>query len=135
MVPAREAQRHFSVSQQLSKYYSVQFSSVAQSCPTLCNPWTAAQQASLSITNSQSLLKFMSIKSVMSLAHSFQNVASQTQRCESYSLNPHSECESWCLEAGSHSQLHPGPRCPPSTQCRNRLSVPDKTFSPGCECL
>ena len=29
-------------------------------------PWTAASQASLSITNSQSLLKVMSIKSVMS---------------------------------------------------------------------
>ena len=28
-------------------------------------PWTAARQASLSITNSQSLLKFMSIKSVV----------------------------------------------------------------------
>ena len=28
-------------------------------------PWTAARQASLSITNSQSLLKFMSIESVM----------------------------------------------------------------------
>ena len=28
-------------------------------------PWTAAHQASLSITNSQSLLKFMSIESVM----------------------------------------------------------------------
>ena len=28
-------------------------------------PWTAAQQASLSITNSWSLLKFMAIKSVM----------------------------------------------------------------------
>ena len=33
----------------------------------LCNPWTAAHQASLS--NSQSLLKFMSIKSVMSSNH------------------------------------------------------------------
>ena len=30
----------------------IQFSSVAQSCPTLCAPWTAACQASLSITNS-----------------------------------------------------------------------------------
>ena len=29
-------------------------SSVAQLCPTLCNPWIAARQASLSITNSQS---------------------------------------------------------------------------------
>ena len=42
---------------------SVQFSSVAQSCPT---PWTAACQA---ITNSWSLLKLMSIKSLMSSNH------------------------------------------------------------------
>ena len=34
----------------------VQFSSVAQLCPTLCNPRTVAQQVSVSITNSQSLL-------------------------------------------------------------------------------
>ena len=39
--------------------------SVAQSCPTLCNPETAAHQASLSITNSRSLLKLMSVESVM----------------------------------------------------------------------
>ena len=32
-------------------------------------PWTAARQASLSITNSQSLLKLMSIKSVMLSNH------------------------------------------------------------------
>jgi len=32
-------------------------------------PWTAAYQASLSITNSQSLLKLMSIESVMSSNH------------------------------------------------------------------
>ena len=32
---------------------SVQFSSVAQSCLTLATPWTAACQASLSITNSR----------------------------------------------------------------------------------
>ena len=48
---------------------SVQFSSVAQSCPTLETPWTAACQASLSITNSQSLLKLMSIESVMQSNH------------------------------------------------------------------
>ena len=29
-----------------------QFSSIAQSCPTLCDQWTVARQASLSITNS-----------------------------------------------------------------------------------
>ena len=33
------------------------------------NPWTAACQASLSITNSRSLLKLMSIKSVMPSNH------------------------------------------------------------------
>ena len=43
--------------------------SVAQSCPTFCDPWTASLQASLSITNSQSLLKFMSIKSMMPSNH------------------------------------------------------------------
>ena len=44
---------------------AVQFISVAQSCPTLCNPMTTAHQASLSITSSRSLPKFMSIESVM----------------------------------------------------------------------
>ena len=44
---------------------SVQFSSVAQSCPTLCDPRTEARKVSLSITNSQSLLILMSIESVM----------------------------------------------------------------------
>ena len=42
----------------------LQFSSVAQSCLTLPPQWTAAHQASLSITNSRSLLKLMSIESV-----------------------------------------------------------------------
>ena len=46
-----------------------QFSSVAQSCPTLCNPMTAAHQASLSITNSQSLFTLMSIESVIPSNH------------------------------------------------------------------
>ena len=40
--------------------------SVAQSCLTLWDPMSAEPQASLSITNSQSLLKLMSIESVMS---------------------------------------------------------------------
>ena len=56
---------------------------VAQSCPTLCSvqlshsvvsqffltPWIAACQASLSITNSQSLLKLMCIELVMPSNH------------------------------------------------------------------
>ena len=45
------------------------FSPVTQSCPTLCDPMTAACQASLSITNSWSLLKRMSIKLVMPSNH------------------------------------------------------------------
>ena len=44
---------------------SVQFSLVAQSCLTLYDLCTAACQASLSIANSWSLLKLMSIESVM----------------------------------------------------------------------
>ena len=47
----------------------VQFSSVAQPCLTLCDPWTAACQASLFITNSQSLLKLKSIELVMPSNH------------------------------------------------------------------
>ena len=48
---------------------SVQFNSVPQSCLTLCDPMNLALQASLSITNSQSLPKPMSIKSVMPSIH------------------------------------------------------------------
>ena len=46
-----------------------QFSSVAQSCLTLCDPWTTAHQASPSITNSWSLPKLMSVESVMPSNH------------------------------------------------------------------
>ena len=45
------------------------YRSVAQSCPPLCDPWTAACQASLSLTISWSLPKFMFIVSVMSSSH------------------------------------------------------------------
>ena len=48
-------------------YFSIQFSrSVVSDSVT---PWTAVCQASLSITNSWSLLKLMSIKSVMPSNH------------------------------------------------------------------
>ena len=47
----------------------VQFTSVAQSCPTLWDRWTATYQASPSITNSQSMLKLMSIESVIPSKH------------------------------------------------------------------
>ena len=48
---------------------SVQFSSVAQSCPTLATPWTVACQASPSITNSWRLHKLMPIDSMMPSNH------------------------------------------------------------------
>ena len=51
---------------------SVQFSSVAQSLSRVrlfATPWTVAFQASLSITNSQSLPKLMSIELVMPSNH------------------------------------------------------------------
>ena len=47
----------------------IQFSSVAQLFWLFATPWTAALQASLSITNSQSLIKLMSITSVMPSNH------------------------------------------------------------------
>ena len=46
--------------------YLVRFSSVVSDSVT---PWTAAHQASLSITSSQSLLKLMSMESVMPFNH------------------------------------------------------------------
>ena len=45
---------------------AISVSLVTQSCPT---PWTAARQASLSITNSRGLLKLMSIESGMPADH------------------------------------------------------------------
>ena len=52
-----------------SNIASVQFSSVTQSCLTFAIPWTAACQASLAITNTQSLLRLTSIESVMPSNH------------------------------------------------------------------
>ena len=53
-------------------FCAIQFSSVQFSCSVVFNsvtPWTAARQASLSITNSWSLLKLMSIDLVMPSNH------------------------------------------------------------------
>ena len=49
--------------------YSVQFSSVAQSRPTLCDPMNCSTPGLLSITNSRSSLKLTSIESVMPSSH------------------------------------------------------------------
>ena len=50
-------------------YGSIQFSSVAQSCPTHCNPMDCSMPGYLSSTISQSLLKLMSVESVMPSNH------------------------------------------------------------------
>ena len=50
------------------KEQSVQFSRTVVSS-SLQTPWTAVPQASLSITNSQSLFKLMSVESMMSSNH------------------------------------------------------------------
>ena len=49
----------------LSLIWPYQFSSVAQSCPTLCDPMNCSTPGLLSITNSRSSLRLMSLKSVM----------------------------------------------------------------------
>ena len=48
---------------------SVQFSSVTQSCPTVCNPITVARHDFQSITNSWSIFKLMAIKLVTPSNH------------------------------------------------------------------
>ena len=49
--------------------YSVKISSVVRLCPTFCDPMNAAHQVSLSVTNSRSLPRLMSIESVMPSNH------------------------------------------------------------------
>ena len=49
--------------------YSVHFSSVAQCVRLFATPWIAARQASLSITDSRSSFRLMSIESVMPSSH------------------------------------------------------------------
>ena len=51
------------------QFSSVQFSPVTQSCPTLCDPMNRSTPGSLSINNSWSLLRLMSIESVMPPNH------------------------------------------------------------------
>ena len=61
----------FYTTEPLGNHEQDQFSSVQllSHVRLFVTPWTAARQASLSITNSQSLLKHMSIESVMSSNH------------------------------------------------------------------
>ena len=53
----------------LFKLHSVQFSSVSQLCPTLCNPMNRSTPGLPVRTNSQSSVKLMSIELVMPSSH------------------------------------------------------------------
>ena len=55
--------------EEIKQIKQVRFGSVAQSCPNFVTPWTTGHQASLSITNSHSLSKLMSIESMMPSNH------------------------------------------------------------------
>ena len=82
---------------QLSQFSSVQFSSVTQSCLTLCDPWMAARQASLSITNSRSTLRLTSIESVMpsTISDSVVHFSSCPQSLPSSESFPVSQLFAW----------------------------------------
>ena len=53
------------ITEERMKFSSVQFTSITQSRSTVCNPMDCSTPGFLSITNSQSLLKLMSIESVI----------------------------------------------------------------------
>ena len=71
MPPSVYLLQHPSPTGIITKVRSVQFSSVQSlsRVQLFATPWTAAHQASLSITNSQNSLKLMSIESVMPANH------------------------------------------------------------------
>ena len=59
----------FYIQPHLSPIPSLQFSQCLSCVQLFATPWTAARQASLSITNSRNLLKLISIESVMPSSH------------------------------------------------------------------
>ena len=63
--PVEEARKDPLFAWMKSTFKCFQFSSVSQSCPTLCDPMDYSTPGFPGITNSQSLLKLMSIELVM----------------------------------------------------------------------
>ena len=64
-----QAKRGWDLNPRPPAYRFVQFSSVVHSCPTLCEPMDCSMPGFPVHHNSQSLLKLMSIKSVMQCYH------------------------------------------------------------------
>ena len=61
--------KFFTIENNVCFGFIVQFSSVAQSCPTLCDPMHCSMPGFPAITNSQTLLTLMSIELVMPSNH------------------------------------------------------------------
>ena len=69
-IPAREQREKYTIVSQMGVVFDIiQFSSVSQSCPTLCDPMNHSTPGLPPITNSQSSLKLLSIESVMPSGH------------------------------------------------------------------
>ena len=91
-----------------SSYVSVHFSCVW----LFAAPWTAASQASLSITNTQSLLKLMSIKSVMPsnyliLCHPFSSCLQSFPASGSFPMSQFFELGSQSTGASASASVFP----------------------------
>ena len=82
---------------------SVQFSSVSQSCPTLCDPWTAADQASLSHHLLLPELTQTHVHRSSQWCHpTISSSVATFSSCPQFS--PESECTmSWLFAAGGQS--------------------------------
>ena len=77
----------------VSSCYTVCCCLVTKSCLTLCAPWTAACQASLSFTISRSLLRLMSIESVMPSIQPSHPLSSPSP--PAFSLSQHQSLFQW----------------------------------------
>ena len=88
------------------------FCSVTKLCLTLCAPWTAAHQASLSFTISQSLLKFVSISqwcylTISSSAAPFSFCLQSFPASRSFSMSQFFTSGSQSNEASASASLLP----------------------------
>ena len=92
------------------RIYSVQFSSVAQLCLTLCDPMDRRTPGSLSITNSRSLPKPMSIESVMPSNHLILCCPLLLLPSILNAFIEHLVCIRYCLRLSGASQM----KTPPS---------------------
>ena len=87
----KRGQHKFFIKLSLLNWKNIQ-SVQSLSCVWLCDPWTAACQASRSITNSRSLLKLMSIELVMPSNHLIPTLTHHHQPKSMVYIRVHSWC-------------------------------------------